>query len=333
MINQHQLQVCRTPNFAGYSCGFSPYYQTKLAVATAANFGLVGNGRLHIVHAEPGVRCEVERIFDTQDGLYDLAWSEVHENQLVTSSGDGSIKLWDITLNEFPVQSWTEHQREVFCLDWNNLKKDIFVSSSWDHLVKIWTPTRPQSILTIPAHEACVYAARFSPAAPDNLASCSSDGTLKIWDIRSPTSSQSALAINAHANEVLGLDWNKYATHLVATCSVDQTGKIHDIRMASQSLDRTSCVGNLIGHEYAIRKIAWSPHSSREIATSGYDMTARVWHAPDLNTGPPALIKNGRLKKVHNIHTEFVIGLAWSLYHPGLIATASWDQQIHIWAA
>lgn len=37
--------------------------------------------------------------FDTQDGLYDVAWSEVHENQLVTASGDGSVKLWDVVLN------------------------------------------------------------------------------------------------------------------------------------------------------------------------------------------------------------------------------------------
>ena len=42
--------------------------------------------------------CENAR-FDTQDGLYDLAWSEVHQNQIVTGSGDGSLKLWDITLN------------------------------------------------------------------------------------------------------------------------------------------------------------------------------------------------------------------------------------------
>jgi WD40 repeat protein len=36
--------------------------------------------------------------FETQDGLFDVAWSEIHENQVVTASGDGSIKLWDITL-------------------------------------------------------------------------------------------------------------------------------------------------------------------------------------------------------------------------------------------
>jgi len=40
----------------------------------------------------------VSSSFDTQDGLFDVCWSEVNENQLVTASGDGSIKLWDTTL-------------------------------------------------------------------------------------------------------------------------------------------------------------------------------------------------------------------------------------------
>ena len=37
--------------------------------------------------------------YESQDALYDVAWSEVHENQIVAGSGDGSIKLWDIMLN------------------------------------------------------------------------------------------------------------------------------------------------------------------------------------------------------------------------------------------
>lgn len=40
----------------------------------------------------------VDSRYDTQDGLYDVAWSEVNENQLIVSSGDGSIKMWDTTL-------------------------------------------------------------------------------------------------------------------------------------------------------------------------------------------------------------------------------------------
>ena len=39
--------------------------------------------------------------FDTQDGLYDVAWSELNENQLVAASGDGALRLFDV---KFPVQ-------------------------------------------------------------------------------------------------------------------------------------------------------------------------------------------------------------------------------------
>lgn len=37
--------------------------------------------------------------FETQDGLYDVAWSEIHENQIVSASADGSLKLWDVMVN------------------------------------------------------------------------------------------------------------------------------------------------------------------------------------------------------------------------------------------
>lgn len=75
--------------------------------------------------------------FDTQDALYDLSWSETHENQLVVAAGDGSIKLFDIGLDDFPVQSWQEHKREVFAVHWNLVGKDTFCSSSWDGCIKI----------------------------------------------------------------------------------------------------------------------------------------------------------------------------------------------------
>ena len=38
------------------------------------------------------------RRFDTQDALFDCAWNELNENQIVTGGGDGAIKLWDVTL-------------------------------------------------------------------------------------------------------------------------------------------------------------------------------------------------------------------------------------------
>ena len=75
--------------------------------------------------------------FETQDTLYDVSWSEAHENQAVVAAGDGSVKLYDITVDEFPVQSWKEHNREVFSVHWNLVSKDTFCSSSWDGTIKV----------------------------------------------------------------------------------------------------------------------------------------------------------------------------------------------------
>ncbi len=44
-----QPALLHTPGFAHYSLAWSPFHTTRLALASAANFGLVGNGRLHLV--------------------------------------------------------------------------------------------------------------------------------------------------------------------------------------------------------------------------------------------------------------------------------------------
>jgi hypothetical protein len=46
--------VLQTPGFAHYSLAWSPFHTSRLALASAANFGLVGNGRLHLVSVTLG---------------------------------------------------------------------------------------------------------------------------------------------------------------------------------------------------------------------------------------------------------------------------------------
>ena len=87
-----------------------------------------------------GGRVRVEASFDTQDGLYDCAWSEENENHMcvaaaasrnsflawcrVSASGDGSVKLWDIAAGSpYPMKSYEEHTHEVYSVDWNLVNK------------------------------------------------------------------------------------------------------------------------------------------------------------------------------------------------------------------
>jgi len=304
----------------------------------------VGNGRLHIVSVNPSPggpsRLNIDKQYETQDGLYDLAWSEIHENQLVTASGDGSIRLWDVMLNDLPIRAWQEHTREVFSVDWSNLKKDTFASSSWDGTVKLWNPDRPRSIMTLHAHQSCVYQAMFSPHQSDILSSCSTDGTLKVFDLRmhsylstGPNTnaftnpiSAAVLTVPASTTEVLSVDWNKYRPMVLASAGVDKLVKVWDCRMIK--IGEVGQVGGICeiqlpGHEYAVRKVQWSPHRPDVLATASYDMTCRVWTTTPA-PGQPSLLH------IHDTHTEFVVGCGWSLYEEGVLASCGWDGRLNI---
>ncbi|KAI0061005.1 WD40 repeat-like protein [Artomyces pyxidatus] len=340
--------VLHTPGFAHYNAAWSPFHPSRIALASSANYGLVGNGRLHIAASNMGpggpAAVAVEKFYETQDGLFDVAWSEIHENQLVSASGDGSIKLWDVMLNDRPIRAWHEHTREVFSVDWSNLKKDQFISCSWDGMVKLWSPEHPRSLATLQAHHACVYQALFSPHQPDVLATCSTDGTIRLFDLRAPafapTSnsftaplSSPSLTVPASGTEILSIDWNKYRPFTLASAGIDKIVRVWDCRMVKLGVVPGGaesggavggvCESQLMGHEYAVRKVQWSPHRPDMLASASYDMTCRIW-----STNPPA----GRphLVRIHDGHTEFVVGCAWSLYEEGVLASCSWDSNLHV---
>ncbi|KAJ1818973.1 peroxisomal targeting signal 2 receptor [Coemansia sp. RSA 2598] len=310
----------RTAGFKGYAVKFSPFTDRLLAAATSANFGLVGNGRLCILntpgHAAPTPQglhpCQQ---FDTQDGLFDLSWSEVHENQLVTASGDGSIMLWDITLNNHPVSKWKEHQREVMSVEWNYVAKTTFLSSSWDGSIKLWNPTSPHSLRSFNGHTGCVYTGAWAPRQPDQFASCGEDKSVKLWSVNEPNARPIA-SFAGHVDQVVSLDWNKYSPELFVTSSTDRTIKIWDIRNPRANI---AMFGPF---EFPVRRVKFSPFSPNFVATAGYDMSASIWD-----------IRNGSVVFVHDAHTEFVFGIDWSFFHPGLIASCSWDEQIHVFNA
>ncbi|KAL4402745.1 peroxisomal targeting signal 2 receptor [Malassezia pachydermatis] len=312
-----------TQGFAGYNVAWSPFFPDRLAVASSANYGLVGNGRLHLFGATPAQT----KIYDTQDGIFDIAWSEIHENQIASACGDGSIKLWDASLNDHPIRNWTEHGREVFSLDWNNIQKDLFASSSWDGLVKIWHPERPASIQTIQAHGACVYKCAWSPHNPTLLATASADGSAHIFDTRQVGRPVSTMSVGG---EVLALDWNKYRPMTLATGGTDRSIKVWEARGQGESMVPETCV--MVGHQYAIRGVAWSPHKPDIVASASYDMTARIWSTEGAGVAAQVPMVN-QPRQVYTGHREFVVGIAWSLFEPGMIATTSWDMETHVWPA
>jgi peroxin-7 len=53
-MDQVTPAVLHTPGFAHSNIAWSPFHTTRIAVASSANYGIIGNGRLHVASTLPG---------------------------------------------------------------------------------------------------------------------------------------------------------------------------------------------------------------------------------------------------------------------------------------
>lgn len=199
----------------------------------------------------------------------------------------------------------------------------------------------------------------------------SSDSRLRIYDLRTPVSAKyhlvsdipvhqtpsgrnaaavlpdgtalpPAAAAVSQPSEVLTHDWNKYSdAGVIATAGVDRLIRTFDLRAPYGGP-----VAVLAGHEYAVRRLAWSPHASDVLASASYDMTVRVWTdgsamgpvaSPAPAPPPPAAgapVRMGVQMGLMNRHTEFATGVDWCLFGAGgWVASTGWDERVLLWDA
>ena len=311
----------------GYSLAFSPFVEGRVAVTTSQNFGIIGNGVQYVLEQRGGPGAPLVEVarFDAADGLYDCCWSEENESVLVSASGDGSVKVWDVAAPPManPLRSLEEHTHEVYAVHWNQVRKDCFLSASWDDTVKLWSLAGPPaSLRTFAEHSYCVYAAVWSPQHADIFDTASGDCTLKVFDARTQFST---LTIPAHEYEILCCDWNKYNDCVVATGSVDKTVKLWDIRSPRREL---ACIA---GHSYAVRRVRCDPWNESIVYTCSYDMTVAMWDYKTQSMG--GTVGGGIAAPLRRWghHSEFAVGLDASVLAEGVVGSCGWDEQVAVW--
>ena len=127
--------------------------------------------------------------------------------------------------------------------------------------------------------------------------------------------------------EALTHDWNKYRDTVVATAGVDRLIRTFDIRASGQGPTTV-----LQGHDYAVRRLAWSPHLADTLLSASYDMTCRVWTDGFVtdrgHDGADPGRELGRMER----HTEFVVGVDWCMFgNEGWAASVGWDERLCVW--
>lgn len=145
-----------------------------------------------------------------------------------------------ITPSMKPTFTYTGHEEEGYALDWNPIIPGRLATGDCTGVIRLWNPSQSVSVITsnnvsslswqvdsmpFTSHKGSVEDIQWSPTEATVFSSCSSDKTVRIWDIRDKSKSQ--ITIDAHLEDVNVISWNKSVSYLLASGCDDGSFKVY----------------------------------------------------------------------------------------------------------
>lgn len=194
-----------------------------------------------------------------RDGDYLLSGS-VDRNVIIWSMADGSIN-----------QQFSFHTHPVLDADWRD--NTCFASCSTDQKIYVCELGQSQPLRCFWGHKDEVNCIRWDTTGR-LLASCSDDGTAKIWSLEA-SGNGCVWDFRDHSKEVYAVRWSPAASasHILATSSFDTSVRIWDCQIGR-------CLQRLCGHTEPVYSVAWSP-DGEYIASGSIDHKVHVWNVRD----------------------------------------------------
>jgi WD40 repeat protein len=187
--------------------------------------------------------------------------------QLVSSSFDKTIKLWDTTSGKC-VKTLLGHRNRIWTVAFHPNGNQI-ASGGDDNHTKIWDLERERCIKTIVGNANAILSVNLSPDG-SYLASGNEDTTIRIWSIDREKIVQT---LREHTNRVWSVNFSPDG-RLLASGSADYTIKLWDWQVGN-------CLKTLRGHHSWVWRVIFSP-DGRTLASTSYDQTVKIW---DIDTG------------------------------------------------
>ncbi|KAI9709590.1 MAG: ribosome biosynthesis protein rrb1 [Bogoriella megaspora] len=174
---------------------------------------------------------------------------------------------------------------EGYALDWSPLiPEGKLLTGDGDGRIFITTIEQSGRITTdskpFTSHKGSVEELHWSPVERNVFSSASSDGTVRIWDVRSKAH-KAALTAQISQTDVNVLSWSHQQSHLLASGDDNGQWAVWDLRQwkpgpGGTSLNPSS-VASFDFHKEQITSVEWHPTDDSIIAVAAGDNTLTLW--------------------------------------------------------
>ncbi|RDW88599.1 putative RRB1 [Coleophoma cylindrospora] len=221
-----------------------------------------------------------------------------------------------------PLSTLRMHKSEGYALDWSPLvSTGKLLTGDNDGKIYVTTRTAGEGWATdsrpMIGHEGSIEELQWSPSERNVFASASSDGTIRVWDVRSK-SRTAAVTVQISDTDVNVMSWSHQTSHLLASGADDGTWAVWDLRQwkpsSTSKPSKPTPVASFNFHKEQITSVEWHPTDDSIVAVAAGDDTLTLWDlAVELDdeeskdTGgnpevPPQLLFVHYMQKAKEVH-------------------------------
>lgn len=277
----------------------------------------------------------------SQEKFCSLAWGGVSEEAIgslgLVAGGmaDGMIQIWDVNSLSNPNDQGdldrglvfgkdndqSRHEGEVKALQFNTMNAYQLASGASDGELRVWDLGNASGVAvdSFPSQRGGgkdqITALAWNPKVVNIIGNTSSSGMSDIWDLRKKRKVISLRSPHGHPS-CSSLAWNPEEATQVIIAS-DDTNASHavlwDLRNSNSPIQEFG------HHRGGILSVAWSPHDSDMVLTSGKD-SRTVCFAPS----------SGEILCEIPSGSNWVNDIQWSPKLPGIFLTSSMDGNLSV---
>lgn len=212
---------------------------------------------------------------------YGLSWNPFIDGQLLTSSDDATVALWDVHQPAAPQRVFTHHTDIVNEVQWHGFNKDLFGSVSDDKTIRI-VDLRSHDDTQVLQRDSAINTIAFSKHSSYLYAVGLEDSTIELLDLRN--TKDRLHTIVGHSESISCLEWDPHNDGILASGSQDRRVILWDIKKIGEEQtqeDEDDGAPELFmmhaGHTSSVTDISFNSKIPFTLASCADDNIIHLW--------------------------------------------------------